>query len=110
MILRGLIYCFFSILVQLFLSFEKHDRFHDRKLQFIFQSSQRFKKLTYCSKFFKIGQFYQKKFSIIILAKICALQAKFGKNRPKKAFLGTFWKILSEKLYILAPKAPLEKF
>ena len=28
-----------------------------------------------------------------ILAKVSAPQAKFGKCRPKKAFLGTFWKL-----------------
>ena len=47
-------------------------------------------------------------------------QAKFRKkSRPKRAFLGTFWKSLTEKLHffgahyhlkinILAPKTPLE--
>ena len=57
-----------------------------------------------------------------ILAKFCAPQANFWKNSKKKPFLGTFWKILTKKIafflarappqsyYILAPKAPLEKF
>ena len=40
-------------------------------------------------------------------------QANFSKNRPKKALIGTFWKIFTKKIsksVISVPKAPFEKF
>ena len=43
-----------------------------------------------------------------ILAKFFASQAKFWKNRSKKAFLGTFWKILTEKLRFFGARSPLK--
>ena len=41
-----------------------------------------------------------------IFTKFSAPHAKFWKNRPKKAFLGNFWKILTKK----SARAPLSKF
>ena len=43
-----------------------------------------------------------------ILAKFSAPQAKFSKNRPKKAFLGTFWKNLTKKLRFFGSRFPLK--
>ena len=43
-----------------------------------------------------------------ILTKFTAPQANFWKNRPKKAFLGTFWKILTKKLRLFGARSPLK--
>ena len=53
-------------------------------------------------------QFLPQLFFVPIFANFFAPQANFWKNRPKNAFLGTFWKILTEKLRFFGARSPLK--
>ena len=48
-----------------------------------------------------------KHYKIPVLAKNSVPQAKFEKSRPKKAFLGTFSKMLTEKKSFFGARSPL---
>ena len=66
---------------------------------------------NYCEPFFSVDQFDFPSSPKILwgpyfVKHFLHRRQNFHKNRPTKAFLGTFWKILTKKI----AKAPLEKF